>query len=89
MENNITGAASKKPVFRAISSVFHFVLFAVKVLLLSSLSVIYFIIGGLAAVLFLVFYEKLFKTLLMSLGRRRPGSPYYYRWKNNHLELNY
>ena len=89
MGKNIISAVSKKPLFKVLFSVFLALWFAVKVILLSVLSVTYFIIGGTAAVLYLVFYDKLFKTLLISLERRRPKSPYYYKWKNHHLELNY
>jgi hypothetical protein len=51
--------------------------------------VTYFVIGGLAAIVYLIVYEKLFKTLLISLEKKRSKSPYYYKWKNHHLELNY
>ena len=89
MENNIVSAVFKNPVFKVLFSAFRSLWFAVKVIVLSAISVTYFVIGGIAAVLYLVFYEKLFKTLLISLERRRPKSPYYYKWKNHHLELNY
>jgi hypothetical protein len=89
MESHITFTLSKNPVFKALLSVFRFLWFAVKVILLSSVSVTYFVIGGIGAALYLVLYDKLFKTLMISLERRRPKSPYYYKWKNHHLELNY
>jgi hypothetical protein len=63
--------------------------FAVKVVVLFILTSVYFIIGGFAVILYLVFYEKLFKTLLMSLDNKKQKSPYYYKWKKHHLELSY
>jgi hypothetical protein len=63
--------------------------FAVKVILLFILSSVYFIIGGFAVILYLVFYEKLYKTLLMSLESKKQKSPYYYKWRKHHLELSY
>lgn len=89
MEQIIISTDSRKPLLKVLISVFFSLWFIVKVILLSAVSVVYFIIGGIAAVLYLVFYDKLYKTLLMSLERRRPKSPYYYKWKNHHLELNY
>jgi hypothetical protein len=89
MEKIMISAVSGKPLLKVLISVFLSLWFVVKVILLSAASVTYFIIGGIAAALYLVFYEKMYKTLLMSLGRRRPRSPYYYKWKNHHLELNY
>jgi hypothetical protein len=72
-----------------VNTVFRSLWFAVKVVVLSAISVTYFVILGAAAILYLVLYEKLFKTLLISLESRRPKSPYYYKWKNHHLELDY
>ena len=79
----------KKTLLWVIFSIFHSVVFAVKVIVLSVFSVIYFVIGGFAAMLYLVLYEKAFKTFLISLETRKKKNPYYYRWKNHHLELNY
>ena len=89
MGTNTVSAVFKKPFFKVLFSIFRSLVFAVKVIVLSAFSLTYFVIGGLAAVLYLVLYDKLFKTFLMSLNRRRPKSPYYYKWKNHHLELNY
>ena len=79
----------KKPLFKVLFSVFHSLGFAVKVTVLSAFSLTYFIIVGTAAILYLIFYEKLFKTLLISLEKKKHRSPYYYKWKKHHLELYY
>ena len=70
-------------------SVFHYLGLAVKVIVLFILTSVYFIIGATAVTLYMIFYEKLFKTLLMSLDTKKQKSPYYYKWKKHHLELSY
>ena len=70
-------------------SVFHYLGFAVKVIVLFILTSVYFIIGATALTLHMIFYEKLFKTLLMSLETKKQKSAYYYKWKKHHLELSY
>ena len=78
MGNNIISAIFKKPLFKVLFSIFRFLCFPVKAVSLAAISVTYFVIGGLAAVLYLVLYEKLFKTLLISLETNRQKDPYYY-----------
>jgi hypothetical protein len=70
-------------------SLFHYLGLAVKVIVLFILTSVYFIIGATAVTLYVIFYEKLFKTLLMSLATKKQKSPYYYKWKKHHLELSY
>jgi hypothetical protein len=72
-----------------ILSVFHQLFFAVKVIVLFIFSSVYFIIGGTALTLYMILYEDLFKTLLMSLDNKKQRSPYYYKWKKHHLEFYY
>lgn len=79
----------QNPLIRVIISVFHSLGFGIKVIVLSAISMTYFVIGAIAAILYLIFYEKMFKTLLISLEKKRPKSPYYYKWKKHHLEFNY
>ena len=93
-EKNVSGTLNfglllKQPLAKALLSAINSLVFAIKVIVLSALSVTYFVIGGLAALLYLILYDKLFKTLLISLETRRKKNPYYYKWKNHHLELNY
>jgi hypothetical protein len=84
MENNIVLNNGN-----IILSVFRQLFFAVKVIVLFIFSSVYFIIGGTALTLYMIFYEKLFKTLLMSLESKKQKSPYYYKWKKHHLEVSF
>jgi hypothetical protein len=70
-------------------SIFRQLVFAVKVIVLFTLSSVYFIIGAVAGILYLILYEKFFKTLLISLEKKNQVSPYYYKWKRHHLKLTY
>jgi hypothetical protein len=70
-------------------SVFHQLGFAVKVIVLFILTSVYFVIGATAVTLYMIVYEKLFKTLVMGLESKKQKSPYYYKWKKQHLELSY
>jgi hypothetical protein len=79
----------KKPLLRLIFSVFYYSVFSIKVIVLSAISLTYFIIGAMGVILYLIFYEKLFKTLVESLKIKRKKSPYYFKWKKHHLELDY
>lgn len=63
------------------------IFFVIKVIVLFTLSSAYFVVGAVVAGLYLVFYEKLLKTLLVSIELKKKKSPYYYRWKNHHLEV--
>ena len=79
----------KTDLTKELSSIFRGFVLAVKVIVLSAISVIYFIAGGIAVILYVIFYEKLFKTISGDLKLRRQKSPYYYKWKKHHLELYY
>jgi hypothetical protein len=79
----------KQPLYKLIFSVFHYAGFAVKVIVLSAVSFTYFVIGGIGVLLYVIFYEKLYKTLLLSLEMEKQKDPYYYKLKNHHLELYY
>ena len=92
LENADTGNHSDlsgKTRLKAFFSIFLSLGFAIKVIVLLTLSGIYFIIGAAAVLLYVIFYEKLFKTIFSSLKERKQKSPYYYKWKKHHLELYY
>ena len=62
------GLLLKQPLIKALISGINSLVFAVKVIVLTALSVTYFVIGGLAALLYLILYDKLFKTLFMAIS---------------------
>ena len=79
----------KKPLFQVIFSVFSSLVFALKVIILFPVVSAYFLIGGFSGAIYLILYEKIFKTIVNSPKKRKIKSPYYYRWKNHHLEFRY
>ncbi len=88
-DTNFSGSLNAVVLFREIFSVFHSLGFAIKVLVIFAFSSVYFVIGSLVALIYLIFYVKLFKTIFRTPRKRNHKSPYYYKWKNHHLELNY
>jgi len=93
-DNYFSGDSKKDVLARnsflnATISVFRSSGFAVKVLVLFAISSLYFVIGAVVVALYVIFYDKLFKTIFNTPRKRKHKSPYYYKWKNHHLELNY
>ena len=84
----ITGLFSM-PLFRVFFSVVRSLVFAVKVIVIFSFSSIYFLLGSFAAFMYLVFYEKLYKTIFCTPGIKKHRSPYYYKWDKHHMEYTY
>ena len=85
---NISGLFNR-PLFKVLFSVLHYTGFAIKVIVLSALSFIYFVIGAAGVIVYMVFFEKLFKTIICTRTNKNQKDPYAYKWKNHHLELNY
>ena len=49
---------------------------------------IYFIIGAVAVILYMLFYEQLYIKFFKKGKREKQASPYDYKWKKHHLNLN-
>ncbi len=81
--------AAERQLPAAIFSVFNSLGFVIKVIALFAFSAVYFVLGSLAALIYLILYEKLYKTIFRTPRIKKNISPYYYKWKKHHLELNY
>ena len=79
---------SKVPALKALSSIIRFSAIVIEEIILLVFLSIYFIIGAAAVIMYMIFYEHLYKMIFDKGKRENPASPYYYKWKNHHLELN-
>jgi hypothetical protein len=85
---NIKGL-SLKPQLEVLSSIFHGLCHAIKVTILIALSFVYVIIALPAVILYIIFYKHLVEKLINKVRQNRRKSPYYFKWKNHHLDLNW
>jgi hypothetical protein len=85
-DNNIDGQIVKSQ--KLFLSVFYGLVLAVKVTLLFTLSFIYSVIALTSFILYLIFFKRLVNILVRKI-RQKPASPYAYKWKNHHLDLNW
>ena len=85
IDNNIDGQIVKfKMLF---SSILNGILLAVKVTLLFTLSIIYSLIALPVVILYMIFFERLFKKIVNKERQGKGKSVYYYKWKKHHLYL--
>lgn len=80
---------SKVSVLKTLSSILLFSVIVIEEIVLLILLFIYFIIGATAVILYVIFYEKLYEMLFNKGEKKKHRSPYYYNWKNHHLNLNW
>ena len=74
---------------QALGSVIQGIGLAIKVSLLVALSIVWAIIALPVVILYLVLYKHLFERLVNRVSPSKSKSPYYYKWKNHHLDLNW
>ena len=66
---------SGKSDFRSLSSIFHYSVIVIEEIVLLVLLSIYFIIGATAVSLYVIFYEKIYKELFTTWGKRNINLP--------------
>jgi hypothetical protein len=89
LEKDSTRLLDPAVLLKGIISIFKPLVFAVKVIVLLAFSSVYFVVCSVAGFIYLILYEKLFKTILVALRRKRNNSPYYFKWQKHHLDMNY
>jgi hypothetical protein len=82
-----TGLSGKNQL-NSFLSIFLYLGFAVKLTVLVTLSFIYFIAGAIAVIFYILIYERLLEKIINRVKKEKRKSPYYYKWKNHHLEVN-
>jgi len=89
MDNISTTELSNEPGLKTLSSIIWFSVIVIEKIVLLVFVSIYFIIGAVAVILYKIFYKQLYIKLLNIGKREKQASPYYYKWKNHHLILNW
>ena len=79
---------SKVSVLKTLSSILLFSVIVIEEIVLLVFVSVYFIIGAFAVILYMIFYEQLYMKLFNKRKREKQASPYYYKWRNHHLNLN-
>ena len=95
MENNlvlneagfINDRTDETSLAKDISSIFRGLGLAVKVTVLFALSIVYSVVALSAVILYMIFFKRLFDTIIKKVRKDKPASAYYYKWKNHHLDL--
>lgn len=85
IDNNLSGQIIKSQ--KLFSSLSNHILLAVKVTLLFILSFIYSLIALPVVILYMIFFERLFKKIVNKERQVKGKSVYYYKWKKHHLDL--
>jgi hypothetical protein len=80
---------SPEPLLKAVSSIFQGLFLTIKVTVLLALSFVYTIIAVPAVILYMLLYERFLAKFIKKVRQERRNSPYYYKWKKHHLELNW
>jgi hypothetical protein len=87
-ESNIN-TLSLKDLSETLGSVFQGIGLAIKVSILVALSIVWAVIALPAVIIYLIIYKHFFEKIGNKIRLSRRKSPYYYKWKNHHLDLNW
>lgn len=84
-----TNSLSLTPQLKVLPAIFRGIAMTIKVSVLIALSFIYTVIALPAVILYLILYNHSIGKLINKIRQEKRKSPYYYKWKNHHLDLNW
>ena len=76
---------TKKPGLRLLYLIFMFSVTIIEEVILLTFLFIYFIIGAVAVILYMIFYEKIYEKLVLKFKKEPNPSPCDYGWKYSNL----
>jgi hypothetical protein len=83
----IKDCTDEASLIKEISSIVRGLVLAVKVTVLLALSIFYSAVSLSAVILYMIFFKRLFETIIRKVRKDKPASAYYYKWKKHHLDL--
>jgi hypothetical protein len=88
-DDRIINGFSLMPDLQILGSVFRGIGLAIKVSILVALSIVWAVLALPLVLLYLAFFKSIFDKLNNRIRQSKRKSPYYYKWKKHHLDLNW